>query len=357
MYINKKDIRDYMDLHLLNKNIAEEDMPTINLDTDKLNQVYVYSKYIALLNDKTIKLYNSYGEEVTSISVNINTAIFDTNNKYLAVAEKNGNEVCLILDKTYLWSSTLEGQIIQVKVNENGYVAVVTTDTTHKSILNVYNSTGEQLFRSYFSSTRIIDVSISKDNKYVAVGELDTSGTVIQSNIKIISVDNAQNDTDNAIIYTYNAENDKLILNVKYQAKNRLVCLYDNSIDIIENNKKNTEKLNLSNEKINFMSVNFSDSIAYIEEESSGLFKTNSNIKLVNTDTQLENYYTIEDIAKEIYVQDDVLAVNVSTDIYFFNTKGWLIKKYIAKQEITNMMLSKNLAAVIYKDKIVIINL
>ena len=356
LYIKKKSVRDVIDKYIFNKNITEEDISVINLDTDKSNQVYVYSRYIALLNDKTVTLYNSYGEEVTSIAVNINTAIFDSSNKYLAVAESNGSEICLILDKTYLWSNTIEGAILQIHVNKNGYVAVITTDSTHKSILTVYNSSGTQLFKSYFSSTRIIDVSISNDNKYVAVGELDTSGTVIQSNIKIISIENAQNDAENAIIYTYNAESNKLIISVKYQEKGQLVCMYDNSIDIIEN-EKNNGLLTLDDSEITLMSVNFSNYIAYIEEENTGLFKSNSNIKILNTENKQENLYTIEDIAKEIYAQDDILAVNVGTELYFFDTKGWLIKKYTASQEITDVMLSKNLATVIYKDKIIIIGL
>ena len=78
---------------------------------------------------------------------------------------------------------------------------------------------------------------------------------------------------------------------------------------------------------------------------------------LANTENKQENLYTIEDIAKEIYAQDDILAVNVGTELYFFDTKGWLIKKYTASQEITDVMLSKNLATVIYKDKIIIIGL
>ena len=356
LYIARKDVRDWIDIHILGKNITEEDISVIDLNTDKTNQVHVYSKYVALLNDKSVTLYNSYGEKVTQIDVNINTAIFDSSDNYLAIAEKNGNEICLILDKSYLWSSNLEGQILQIHVNENGYVAVVTTNSTYKSILTVYNSSGKQLFNSYFGSTSIIDVSISKDNKYVAVGELDTSGTLIQSNIKIISIDNAQNDSENAIIYTYNAESNSLITSIKYQNQGQLICMYDDSIYVIKD-EQNTQLLKLKEDDITIMSINFSNYIVYIQEENTWLFKTNYNIKIINTANNQENMYTIDDIAKEIYAKDDVLAINVGTELYFFNTNGWLIKKYTGSQEITNVVLSKNLAAIVYKDKIIIIKL
>ncbi len=42
----------------------------------------------------------------------------------------------------------------------------------------------------------------------------------------------------------------------------------------------------------------------------------------------------------------------------FINTRsGWLVKKYVAEQEITNIVLSNSISGIIYRDKIEIINL
>lgn len=357
LYIAKREFRDWIDIYILGKNITEEDISVINLDTEKTNQIHVYSKYIALLNDKNITLYNKYGEETTTINVNINTALFNSSGNYLAIAEEGGNEICVIFDKSYLWSNSIEGEILQIYVNKNGFLAVVTTDSTYKSILTVYNSSGSQLFKSYFASTRIIDVSISNDNEYVAIGELDTSGTLIQSNIKIISIKNAQSDSDNAIIYTYNANSNSLITNIKYQNNGQLICMYDDKIAIIKD-EQSTDILNIEeDEDIAFVSIDFSNSIVYIDEESAGFFTTNSIIKIKNTSNNQEYIYTIEEIVKEMYVREDVLAVNIGTELYFFNTMGWLIKKYSGTQEIANFIFSSEIAAIIQKDKIIIIEL
>ncbi len=355
-YISEKQFREWIDVHILRKNITEEDISVINLNIDKNNQVHVYNKYIAILNDKAVKLYNNYGEEVGNIAVNINTALFDSNDKYLAIAEDRGNEVSLIFDKTYLWSTTLEGEILQVHVNQNGYVAVITTDTTYKSIINLYDSSGKQLFRRFFASTRIIDASISKDNKYIAVGELDSSGALIQSNVEIISIENAQRDAENTIIYAYKADSGTLITNVEYQAKGQIACMYDNAINII-NNEENTELVKLDEKDIIYASVDLNNSAIYLKEETAGIFKTNSNINILNTQNSQSNLYILEDIAKEVYTKGDIIAINVGTELYFINVNGWLIKKYTGSQEITNVMFSNNLAAIVYKDKVIIIDL
>lgn len=55
----------------------------------------------------------------------------------------------------------MEGNISQVHVNKNGYVAVVIVDTSYKTVIKTYNPQGKELFNTYLSSTRAVDVSIS----------------------------------------------------------------------------------------------------------------------------------------------------------------------------------------------------
>ena len=356
LYIAEKNVRDWVDVHILQKNITESDAEMISLNADKSNQVCVYSKYIAISNDKVVTLYNSYGEKIDSINTDINNAIYDSSDRYLAIAEKDGKKACLLLEKTYLWGINTDSDILQIHVNKNGYVAIITTDVTHKSILTLYDSNGKKLFTSYFSSTRIIDASISNDNKFIAIGELDSSGVTIKSNIKIISVENAQNDPDNTIIYTYNADSEKLITNVKYQDNNQIACIYDDSVNIIEN-ENNNEILNIDKEKIIHITNNLKNQIVYVEEQSEGLFQLSSNLHIVNTSSNQENVFSIEETIKQIYANKTIIVANTGTDLYFISTNGWLIKKYTASQEITNVAFSENVAAVIFKDKIEVIAL
>ena len=231
LYIVKENFRKWIDINLLRKEISTEDVASIDLDINKSNQVYAFSKYIVVLSNKTISLYNDSGNKVSEIDTEINKATFDSADKYLAVAEEGGKNFNIIFDKNYMWSGTEEGNISQIHINNDGYVAVVSGDSTHKSIISVYDSSGKLMFKTYFASTRIVDLSISKDNKNIVVGELDISGTLIQSNVKIISVENAQSKDKEAIIYTHNAEKDKILMNVEYQSNGEIICMYNDSID------------------------------------------------------------------------------------------------------------------------------
>ena len=65
----------------------------------------------------------------------------------------------------------------------------------------------------------------------------------------------------------------------------------------------------------------------------------------------------MDNAAKDVFACDNVIAINAGTEIYFVDTNGWLIKKYTANQEITNIKFSDSLATIIYKDRVVIIDL
>ncbi len=355
LYISKESFRKWVDINILRKNLTEQDISSIDLDIDKNNQICCYSKYIGILNDKNLKLYNQTGQSIIDIAVNINTALFASNNKYLAIAEKNGQEFCVISDKTYLWEGKVDGEILQIHINKNGYVVLVTTDTTYKSTITVYDASGKQLLKNYLSSTRVIDVSITNDNKYVAFAEIDTSGALIKSNIKIISIEEAVKDSNQAIINSYDADTSKMIVSVEYQEKNNLICEYDNSINLISNSTNN-EILAIDN-KTTFMSSNLTNSIAYITEESSGIFNSDSVLNIINTSNNQKSIYNFDEVVKEMYTYGNTIGINVGTEIYFVNTNGLLIKKYTSNQEITNVQISSDLAIIIYKDRVEIINL
>lgn len=355
LYIAEEGFRKWVDINVLRKNISSESVATVDLNVDKNNQIVCYNKYIGILNEKNLKIYNSAGENITDISVNINTAIFSTNDRYLAIAEKNGQELCVISDKTYLWTQKVDGEIQQICINKNGYVILVTTDTTYKSIITVYDNSGKQLMRNFLSSSRVTDVSISDDNKYLAYSEIDTSGTLIKSSVKIISIEKAQSNSAESTIYTKEAETSKMILKIQYQENGELVCVYDDSINIVKDGYE--QELIKKEDEATFVSGNLGNSIAYIKEEQRSAFNSSSTLNIVNTSSKQTYKYNFGEIAKEMYTTGNVIGINIGTEIYFVKTNGMLIKKYTSNQEITNVMITNNIAIIIYKDRIEIINL
>lgn len=356
LYSTNDKAREWIDKNIFRKEVLQDKVATIDLKENQDSNIYAFNKYIGILNKTKFSIYNSTGSQEKTLDLQISNHIWGSANRFLAIAENKGKKVYLISDKDIAWEAEVEGNISQVHVNKNGYVAVVIVDTSYKTVIKTYNPQGKELFNTYLSSTRAVDVSISNDNKYLAIAEVDTSGTMIQSSIKVISIDKASTDPTNSLENTYKGEENKLITNIKYQNKNKLVCMYTDSIHQIENGEDIT-LIDNQNKKVIFQSVNLVNRACSIEEKSSGLFTADSLVNIVNIENHEIKQYTASSVTKELYTYGNIIAINLGTEVEFISTDGWLVKRYVANQEITNIVVSDSIAGIIYRDKIEIINL
>ena len=353
LYIANKPARDWMDKYILRKNIIEENLPTIALENENSN-VYAYDNHIVVLENNNLVIYNQAGKEETTINVSITTPLFADCEKYLLVADKNNKNVYLIYNNSLQWQKTMEGNISVITVNKNGAAGIVITGTTYKSVIVMYGITGDEEFKTYLSSTIAVDLAISEDNKYLSFAEINTSGTIISSMVKTISVDKAKNSPSEAILYKYEPESNSLIVNIQYD-KQELVAQYDNTIYKLKDG--NAQKLLDIDNKTLFIDINLSEYICSIIENSSGILSNEYELKIINPENQKENSYLLESMPKNLYCNNDIIALNMGNEIEFINHNAWVLKSFSSKQSFKDIVLGNNVAGVIYKDRIEIISL
>lgn len=358
LYQNNERVRDFFDVYIFRKVINEEEVPTIEIDTSKNISIFAYDKYITILDQNVLKLYNKSGNEEQSLDIDISNPIFEANNKYLCIAEKGGKNLYLISNKNIVWQKEIEGDISSINVNKNGYVSVTITGTSYKAVVQTFDSKGNELFKKYLSATNVIDTDISNDNKYLAIAEADFSGIITQSSIEVISIEDAKTNSADSIKYTHIAKANDLIINIKYNNKNDLICMYDEHIDLLKNNE-NSELVNLTNCDALFADIDLSSKIVRLVKKSEGFLNTYTELQIINSNNVQDiKTYKIGNTPKKIYTYGNMIAINLGTSIMFIDDSGWLVKKYESNRlEIQNVIMCDEIAGVISKDKIYIISL
>lgn len=357
VYSTCKPFRDIMDKYVLMKNVVEDSTNSISIDENEANYIYAYDKYISVLNKNVLKNYNSSGKLEGEITVEISNPIIATNGKFLLIGEKDKNKIYLISGNQIIWQKELDGNIDKMSVNKNGYVAVILSGTTYKSVIQIFDNLGSELFKTYLSATTAMDADISLDNQYLAFLEINTSGTTLQSIIKIVSIQKAKTTPTESIVYTYVEQNGYFITNIKYQDGNRLVCMYDDGIYVIKN-EENDKILSFIEEgnNISFGGIELSNDIFRVIEKSS-LLNKETRLEIMNTSSKKTNIYSFDGVAKEIYSYKDIVAINIGSEVHFVSTNGWLIKKYISSQEVKKVVMCSNFAGIVYRNKIEIVNM
>lgn len=352
VYNANKDFRNFMDKYVLRKNVTEENLPAIEIDYDSNTNIIPYGKYICILAENTLSQYNSSGKKENEVKIEIGNPIYAVEGRYLVIGEKNNQKLYLVAGEHVIWEKNIEGNLAKVSVNRNGYVSAIVTGTTHKSVIVTYDAKGNELFKSYLASTIAVDSTISPDNSELAYAEVNTSGTTVQSSIKVISVNSTE------AKYTYTAPQNNLIMRIQYQDKNALVAMYEDSIHLFQDGT-DTEILKLTEEgkKITFADIKLSNHVFRTVEKSTGLFKADTIIEIKNINTQKENMYTAEEVVKSVESYKNMIAINLGTEVEFIDTNGWLAKRYTSTQVIRNIVICDGLAGIIYRDKIELINL
>ena len=359
VYMGNKTFRDFMDKYVLMKNVTENNLNSITLEEPENIQVYAYDKYISVFSQNKLVGYNSNGKKEYELSVEITNPIIDTNNRFLLIAEKEKQRIYLISGNNIVWQKDLEGNISRINVNKNGYVSVIITGTTYKSIIQTFDSQGNEMFKTYLSNSIAMDSDISSDNKYMSFAEISTNGTTVQSRIKTVSIQKAKEKeaSSDPIISNIASPTDSVALSIKYQDSNRLVCMYDDSIHILQNGAdEELLKLKEDGQKVVFGDIKLNNFVVRILEKSV-LLSTQSTVEFVNVGSKKTNIYTIDSVVKDIYVNNNYIALNLGSEVYFVGTNGWLNKKYTSSQEVRKVVINNECAGIVYRDKIEIINL
>ena len=203
-------------------------------------------KNIVTLSSGELKVYDFEGNNKNTIKMKIGNPIYDIEDRYMGIADKNVTKIYLIDDDKLAWEKTLDVTVEKIKVNKNGYMVVVTKDSVYKSVVSVYSNKGELLFKSYVSNGYVIDTEISPDNNYLVIGEVDYSKTFTESTVKVIDVKKAIKAEEGSLINTF--VKDKLLVNLKIKENNNILAQYSDSIvNIGYTDKTNKEIYTLQN--------------------------------------------------------------------------------------------------------------
>ena len=107
-----------------------------------------------------------------------------------------------------------------------------------------------------------------------------------------------------------------------------------------------------------FVDINLADDIVIVEKETSGLFSYQYQVNIKDTVGKNENLYILDnDLPKRLKVTSNLICMNLANEVRVINTGGWLLKRYITKSEIQDIVVSDSIMGIVYNNKIEVISL
>ena len=356
LYLGVENFRKFVDEKVIKKEVEENSSKSTYLLTGNKSNVIPTLENIYTVQSGQLKSYDKYGIEKNSERVSISNPIFDSSDKYATISEKQSISFYLLEDGKVKWEKKVDTPIVGIKVNKNGYVAVMSENNIYKAVVTVFNNKGDKLFKTYVSDSYGMSASISNDNKYLVIGSVNYSKTIANSNIKIVSMEKAKTDPDGAIINEYNIG--KLLIDIKIKDGGEVIGQFSNSITRFGILDKKEEEIYKLESNVEFVDINNNNNIALIEKKVENENNSKFYLKIINAYGKQVSIYDLEDkLPKEILCRNDTIGINMNNGINIYTENGWLKKKYKSSTEIRDFNLSDSILTVIYRDKYEVIGI
>ena len=356
LYLGIENFRKFVDEKVIKKEVEENSSKSTYLLTGNKSNVIPTLDNIYTVQSGQLKSYDKYGIEKNSERVSISNPIFDSSDKYATISEKQSISFYLLEDGKVKWEKKVDTPIVGIKVNKNGYVAVMSENNIYKAVVTVFNNKGDKLFKTYVSDSYGMSASISNDNKYLVIGSVNYSKTIANSNIKIVSMEKAKTDPDGAIINEYNIG--KLLIDIKIKDGGEVISQFSNSITRFGILDKKEEEIYKLESNVEFVDINNNNNIALIEKKVENENNSKFYLKIINAYGKQVSIYDLDDkLPKEILCRNDTIGINMNNGINIYTENGWLKKKYKSSTEIRDFNLSDSILTVIYRDKYEVIGI
>ena len=172
----------------------------------------------------------------------------------------------------------------------------------------------------------------------------------------MISIETAQNNSQESIVYAYESESGKILTNIDFNDKDEAICMFDSYIQKITTT--GDERMYDITSLDMFVDINLRNNVVILSKENSGLFSYEYQVNLKNTIGKSDAICILEnDIPKKMKVNKNLICIYFAGELKIVNSSGWIIKKYKTNTEIQDIVMGNNLIGIVYNNKIEVIGL
>ncbi len=160
---------------------------------DSFSAAYL-SDGIVMTSTTGVRYYTFSGKLYSERVVPMEYPVVTSAGGYAAAYNAGGKELWVYHGGKEVFTHTLdgEGDLLSVRPNDSGWLAVTAQESGYKGSVTVYNAKYEPVFRLNRSSTFVIDAAVSPDCKRVAVVTMGQSDGRFSSQLLVFRLDSEE---------------------------------------------------------------------------------------------------------------------------------------------------------------------
>ena len=307
---------------------------------NKSIKYYSFKNGLMRISNDGITFINDIGEVVYTISYNMKDLIYESNNNFFAIADRNGYQFFIFDDKGLCGNNLVSNPIQKISLSIDGVIYILQSDEEN-SYINLFRHKGEEIdisIKATLSSDGMpIDISTSRDGTELLVAYTCLSNNDIYTKATYYNFAEAgANANSKRIVGEFIDElKDKFLGRVHFFDDKMSCLIYDEGIYFVSTSNQSKPSIVRQygfKNKIRSISYN-RDFIAYVFE--------NNQMQIFNKSGNLLGDKMIDFEYDNFYISDNLVIFLYGNRIIIYDTMGRMIfdremdsdVQYVAKKK------------------------
>lgn len=234
-----------------------KDLTTFSNNTEPI--VYsIFNNSFVIVTSVDVKMLDYDAKEKWVYSQMYTEPSLVSNENYFAIWNNNSNgNIDIFNQKGFSHKINSTNKILDVYINKNGYLSLLTKDDENGYFITVYDNSGQTVLTRVAQEPNLLPVStaVSDDNKVLAISEIDTNPLSPNSYVTLSYIDYKDNvDLETSFSgITYNGE---IIPKIEFSGNHLLAYSFDKIHVILTANDTTKEVSTLTfNNQVEFCEI------------------------------------------------------------------------------------------------------
>ena len=364
-YYGKKYISNFLASNGILKNEKKADKPStesipkenkglnISFEADSKSSFRYIDKGILHCTKDGLKLLDFNGNALWNSTFTMLAPSMTGEGNFTAVTDVLGRNIKVYGVDGELYSIQVSGSIIRASLNNNGYLAVITTNNPDYRV-QIFNNEGTEVIKREEKSAGVypVDVDISDDNKTFAVGYADTNDINLIGKVLLFYTFKEDGKDFSDSMYAAVQRNDELISNVYFMNENKLICVSDKSIFALDAGGGVIWEKALTNKisKLTFSQKNYIV-LANGEELSDKEGKEKGTVEYLDLNGKVKSEYSFKEDITYLVAGKEYYVVGILNKYYCISSAGKLLWSYNSVKDIKDFVFLNDFKNVIIQGK------
>ena len=323
---------------------------SIPIESDGATYFSLFGKKIFICTKDGVQFLNSIGDQKWSDTFTMAAPYIVREGNYVAVGDMSGRAISVYNDTGKQYSVQAEGPLVWFALNKNGYLSVISNNTSHYAVM-IYDQAGRQIKGRIEESPGVypLSVDVSDDNSVFTVSYLDITDVTPQAKLLFFYVGEVDQSEYTDSMFAADGEPDQIIPIISFIKNDICVAVSDQKIDGFNKAGEKQWEISLTNriEQVDLGNSNYV--IVALGESLSGQDGVEPGTVLwINSDGKTAATFQAGGSVNYLKSSQDIVVIGSHNHFYGVKNNGKVMWEMPGKGDVMDILMLENSTKALY---------